>query len=208
MIEKLKSQDHNITLNISKKANSPLNIILAHGTNNDMNYGLIVKLFEHLKSKYSVVRFNFSYVDNGLKIDEAINKNEIESCIRHLGNKNIVLIGKSYGGVLSTIIASEHKFDILKVIVLGYVLHEPNNLNHIYPQEHLKGANLPISFIIGDSDPNCDLNTLKQVIPGYDIEVIKDADHSFRPTTNKATLAENEAKVVDKIDRIIEDLID
>ncbi len=208
MIEKLKSNKHSITIDISKKANSPLNIILAHGANNDMNYGLITKIFEHLKSKYFVVRFNFSYVDSGLKINDSINKNEIESCIRHLGNKNIVLIGKSYGGVLSTIIASEHKFNILKVIVLGYALHEPNHPNRIYSQEHLKGALLPISFIVGDSDPNCDLNALREIIPDYDIEVIKDADHSFRPTSNNATLAENEEKVLNKIDRIVEGLID
>ena len=206
MIKMLKSGDHYITVDISIKTNSTLNIVIAHGAKNDMNYTLIKQLFELLRLKYSVIKFNFSYVDNNLKLDENINKEEIETCIKFLGNKNIVLIGKSYGGFLSTIIASENKFDIVKVIVLGYPLHEPNRPGNVYSQKHLKNNKLPVCFINGDSDENCNLDIFQHMLPNYEIEIIKNANHSFKPISKMTSIEQNEKEVIDKIYIIIKNL--
>lgn len=195
-MEKIACGDHYINTEVSLKQNSKLNIVLSHGENNNMNYGLLVKLFDSLKVNYSIIRFNFSYIDQGLEKDDKINKMEIEACINYLGNTNIVLIGKSYGGVLSTILAAEEKQSILEVIVLGYPLHEygnPSNLNNV---SYFKNVKIPIKFIIGNKDPNCDLNIFKKILPNYKPEIIKDSDHSYRPVNEIGSLSENENKVI------------
>ena len=154
-MEKIACGDHYINAIVSIKPNSKLNIILSHGENNDMDYGLLVKLFDSLKSDYSIIRFNFSYVDGGLKKDTNINKMEIEACIKYLGGKDIVLIGKSYGGILSTRIGAEKILGILSIIVLGYPLHEYENPSNLNDVSYLKIIQIPIKFIIGEKDPNC-----------------------------------------------------
>lgn len=192
MAEKITSGKHHVNAEVSIKANSPLNIIITHGANNDMNYGLLVKLFDLLKKDYSVIRLNFSYVDQGLEKDEETNKAEIAACINYLGNKNIVLIGKSYGGVLSAMIASEGKFDIVETIILGYPLHEYGNPNNLQDTGYLKNAKVPIKFIIGDKDPNCDLDVFNRELPNYKPYIIKNSDHSYRPVGGVRSLKDNE----------------
>ena len=207
MNERIACGDHYINAEVSKKANSKLNIVISHGANNDMNYGLLVKLFDKLKVDYSVIRFNFSYVDEELERDENTNKMEIEACINYLGNKGIVLIGKSYGGFLSAMIASESKLDVLEVIILGYPLHEydnPRNLNDI---SYLKNTKIPITFIIGDKDPNCDLNVFKKVFPEYNPEIIKNSDHSYRSVNEIGNLDDNENKVMSIVSKELKSII-
>lgn len=181
--------------------------MITHGANNDMNYSLIAKLFDSLKKTYSVIRLNFSYVDQGLEKDDTINKKEIEACIEYLGNKNIVLIGKSYGGVLSTLIAAEKKFNITKVIVLGYPLHEYGNPSNLNDTSYIKIIKIPIRFIIGDKDPNCDLNVFKKVLPDYNPEIIKDSDHSYRPVNGIGNLDDNENKVISIVNEELNSII-
>ncbi len=207
MIKKITSGDHYINADVSIKANSPLNLVITHGANNDMNYGLIVKLFDLLKVNYSIIRFNFSYADQSLEKNEAINKSEIEACINLLGNKNIALIGKSYGGVLSAMIASESKFDVVKVIILGYPLHEYNNPENLQDLSYLKNVKVPIKFIIGDKDPNCDLNVFRKVLPNYNPYIIKNSDHSYRPVNESVSLSENEELVISTVVKELESII-
>jgi predicted alpha/beta-hydrolase family hydrolase len=195
-MEKIACGDHYINAVVSLKPDSVLNIIISHGENNDMDYGLLVKLFDSLKSNYSIIRFNFSYVDGGLKKDTNINKMELEACIKYFGNRHIVLIGKSYGGILSTRIAAEKMSGILGVIVLGYPLHEYNNPSNLNDVSYLKNIQIPIKFIIGDKDPNCNLGVFNKALPDYKPEIINDSDHSFRPINGIGSLNENEDKVI------------
>lgn len=207
MRELIKSGDHYITADVSIKRTSPLNIVISHGSNNDMNYKLILDLFNLLKKTYTVLRFNFSYVDHKLRKSNARNKKEIESCIKRIGNKNIVLIGKSYGGALSAMIAAENKFNILKVIVLGYPLHEWNNPENIFDYSYLKKLNGRSSILIGDNDPNCRLELFKKLIPNTNLEIIKNADHSYRPIDNTSTIEDNEKKVLKIVKRELSNII-
>lgn len=196
MIESISLGEYSINAEVSLKRGSRLNVIISHGSNNDMNYSLISKLFNRLSKDYSVARFNFSYVDQGMERGEERNMREIEACIRRLGNKNIVLVGKSYGGALSAGIASTGRFGVRRVFVLGYPLHgwnDPDRLSDISP---LRGLEDLITFIIGDSDPNCRLELFRSMLPGHSVEVIEDSDHSYRPVVGKRTLGENEDAVV------------
>lgn len=206
MRELIKSGDHYITADVSIKRTSPLNIVISHGSNNDMNYKLIFDLFNLLKKTYTVLRFNFSYVDHKLRKSNARNKKEIESCIKRIGNKNIVLIGKSYGGVLSTKIAAENKFNILKVIVLGYPLHEWNNPKKVFDYSYLKKLKGRVSILIGDNDPNCKLELFKKLLPDTHFEIIRNADHSYRPIDTTSTIGENEKAVLKIVKRELSDI--
>ncbi|MCL4380900.1 alpha/beta fold hydrolase [Candidatus Marsarchaeota archaeon] len=200
-MEMIKSSDHYITADISVKPASALNIIILHGYNNNINYKLISDLFHQLKKEYSVLRFNFSYVDQGLKKTNVRNKAEIRACIKRLGNKNIVLIGKSYGGALSAMVAAENKFDILKVIVLGYPLHEWNNPKKIFDYSYLNRLKGKVTFLIGDNDPNCNLKLFRKLLPDQTLEIIKNSDHSYRPINMTSNIEDNEKEVLKIVER-------
>ena len=199
MKERIFCIDHYIDAEISITNGSKLKVILSHGSNNDMNYSLISKLFESMSKEYSVLRFNFSYVSNRLEKDELTNKREIEACIERMGNENIVLIGKSYGGILSLSIASEGKYDIRKVIVLGYPLHEYKNSKRIFDNEAAIKFNDKTTFIIGDNDPNCELSLFNKLIPNANTKIIENSDHSYRPVDGSGSLDKNEDRVVELV---------
>ncbi len=202
-MEKIACGNHYVNAVVSLKPNSKLNIILSHGENNGMDYRLLVKLFDSLKFDYSILRFNFSYIDGGLKKDTNTNKMELETCIKYLGDRDIVLIGKSYGGILSTMIAAQKTTGILGVIVLGYPLHEYGNPGHLNDVSYLKHVKITTKFIIGDKDPNCSLETFNKVLPSYKPEIINNSDHSYRPINNVGSLDENEDKVITIVKREI-----
>ncbi|EQD50220.1 dienelactone hydrolase, partial [mine drainage metagenome] len=99
--------EYSIDAEISRKPGSKLNIVIAHGGNNNMNHSLIQKLFDAFVEKYSVLRFNFSFVKEGKATMNNVSKSEAEltACIKYIGADNVVLIGKSYGGYVSTLLA-------------------------------------------------------------------------------------------------------
>ncbi len=57
--------DGAIDMEVSRKTGSRLNIILAHGSKSNMYYSLIQKLFDAFKDNYSVLRFNFTFINGG-----------------------------------------------------------------------------------------------------------------------------------------------
>ncbi len=56
MTGKILMEGYSIDIDVSKKEGSGLNIVLAHGGNNNMNHSLIQKLFDALRREYSVLK--------------------------------------------------------------------------------------------------------------------------------------------------------
>ena len=171
-------QDYTIDADVAVNPNSDIGIIISNGSSNDMNHKIIKTLFEKLKEKYSVIRFNFSYVNGKRKRANSTNIEEIRQCMQELGSKKIVLIGKSYGGYLSTLLSTESS-RINKVIVLGYPLHKQNNPSELYPQDHLTRSRATTVFIVGDKDQYCDIPLLRKMLSSPKIHVINNSNHSF-----------------------------
>lgn len=216
MKDKIKIGGYSIDIEVEKKNGSKLNIILAHGANNDMNNSLIQKLFDQFKPNYSVLRFNFSFVGhenvNMLEIKDGSlvkrSEEELRKCVEYMGARDIVLIGKSFGGYISVLLASRQDLGIKRVIAMGYPLHKPNNPSELIEglsHSHLLAKKLPVDFIIGDSDPVWDVKQSK-MLSTYNINVINNADHSFKPIKPGATQEENEKKIVEISKSILENI--
>ncbi|MEM3875868.1 MAG: hypothetical protein QXP35_02225 [Candidatus Micrarchaeaceae archaeon] len=101
MRELIKLRDYYITADISIKRTSPLNIVISHGSNNDRNYKLILDLFNLLKKTYTVLRFNFSYVDHELRKSNARNEKEIKACLKNLNGRDLNRFHPKYQFFLS-----------------------------------------------------------------------------------------------------------
>ena len=193
--------DGAIDMEVSRKADSRLNIILAHGSKSDMHYSLIQKLFDAFKDDYSVLRFNFTFVNEGDEGDVRLSLVELIKCIEYMGRENIVLIGMSYGAYISTLLAGRKDLGVKKVIALAYPLHKIGRPGEPYPQDHMKGS-LPVEFVVGDSDHHSRIDLFGKLLPGYKVYQIKDAWHSFQDTKTGGR-EENEKRVVSIVKQIV-----
>ena len=197
-----------IEIDAAIRKGSKLNIILAHGSNVDMHYSLIQKLFDALSGEYSVLRFNFSFFGgtDEQKMDFNRSKQELEACIRYMGSKNIVIVGKSQGGYIGTLFAGRKDLGVKGVISMGYPMHEmnrPSDIRHEFPHTHLEGLSLPVEFIVGDSDPLWNVKDAPPIFANYTIHVVPNADHSYNPVRPGTTKEENEDKVVNLVKQIV-----
>lgn len=204
----IKVGDKNIEIDTAIREGSKLNIILAHGSSIDMHYSLMQKLFDALSAEYSVLRFNFSFVGgtDEQKMDFDKSKGELEACIRHMGSKDVVIVGKSLGGYIATLFAGRKDLGVKGVISMGYPMHEmnrPNDIRHEFSHKHLEGASLPVEFIIGDSDPMWNVKDAPPIFANYAIHVVPNANHSYNPVKPGVTKEENEEKVVNLVKQIV-----
>jgi predicted alpha/beta-hydrolase family hydrolase len=214
MNDEIQMDGYSIEVEVERKPESRLNVVLAHGGNNNMKNSLIQKLFDDFRNKYSTLRFNFSFADTGIDIrnisdGSAVLRStaELKKCIEYMGAKDIVLIGKSFGGYVSTLLAGNPNLGIKKVIALGYPLHKPGKPQELLEglsQAHMQMARLQVEFIIGDSDPSWDIKNAPPILSAYKINIIENADHSFKPVRPGGSLDENEKKVVELASQIIE----
>ena len=208
MEDTIKVGDKEIEIDASIREGSKLNVVLTHGSYGDMHYSLIQKLFDALSAKYSVLRFNFSFVGgtDEQKMDFERNKAELEACIKHLGSKNIAIVGKSIGGYIGTLFADRKDLGVKIVISMGYPMHEmnrPKDIRHEFSHVHLEGKSLPVEFIVGDSDPFWNVKEAPPIFANYPIHVVPNADHSYNPAKPGATKEENEEKAVSLVKSIL-----
>jgi predicted alpha/beta-hydrolase family hydrolase len=202
MLENINVGRYAITADVSIAKDPKFNVVIAHGANNDMHNDIVSGVFKALAPTSSVIRFNFSFVAGNERVDHAANTEELKACIRRLGGKNIVLIGKSYGGYLSILVASEKAFDIKSVIVLGFPLHSMEEDAEVERYMHVGKVKAAITFINGDSDPYCRREAFERALPGYKCHWIKEADHSFR-ATGAGLDEDNTEKVVSLVKEVL-----
>jgi predicted alpha/beta-hydrolase family hydrolase len=204
----IKVGDADIEIDEVIREDSKLNIILAHGSNVDMRYSLLQKLFDALSSRYSTLRFNFSFFGgtDEQKMNFEKSKAELEACIKYMGSKNIVIVGKSLGGYIGTLLAGRKDLGVKGVISMGYPMHEmnrPKDIRHEFSHAHLEGKALPVEFIIGDSDPMWKINEAPPIFANYPIHIVQNADHSYNPIKPSTTKDENEDEVVGLVQQIV-----
>ena len=179
--------------------NHELNVILAHGLYNDMHNSLIEKLFSRLMAGYNVLRFNFSFSGNPESMDTSRCVREIKAGMHFLGDKNIILIGKSVGGYVSSIAAATDSTGIKEVIALGYYLHDEGKPDKLFDQSHAKNLKTPFILIKGSDDSYCETGLFKSLFPDSKLYIIDNANHSFKPTGSSGTKEENEEKVIELV---------
>ena len=191
-----------IVAEISEKENPLFNVVIAHGANNDMNNDIISEAFNLLSADFTVLKFDFSFTVGNERVERGRDLGELRACIERLGGKNIILIGKSYGGYLSILAAEEKKYDIKSVIVLGLPLHNINGEGNFELFAPLKKGEITAYFINGDSDPYCKREIFDKELPGARSYWIAGADHSFR-AVGKGSDERNREEVVSIIKKIV-----
>lgn len=179
MIKKLIVRKVELRIETSLKKDSPLTFVLMHGLSNDMNDPLIDYVFQSIRKKYSVIRFNFSYADKGRDPDEKTDIGELRKVMQYAGSKNLILVGKSYGGYLSTFLASKEN-GVKGIISLGYPLYHKNTPKDMFQQKHLKKVETKSIFIMGQNDDRNNIKLFNKMFPKFETCVIKDVDHSFK----------------------------
>lgn len=203
MYEDLPVSDYSIKVEVSMKEGSKCSVILVHGASNDMHYPVMEMLFDELKKKCTVFRFNFSFV-NKRKPDIKENLHELRAVIRLLNPHNdIFLIGKSYGGHICLLETKDGSTPIRKTIVLGYAIHEhmnPDNVDNkfVYQLDDIKDR---IVFVLGDNDPKCTLAKFKELLPEVKYFALP-GNHSFKDKTGKIP-RENIERIVDIVNKEI-----
>lgn len=164
----------------SKKFNAVLDIpanpcetsaIISHGANNDIFNPLLEKMALKLCNKNIVVlRFNFPYRYENRKSPDTpkvLKSSWLEAYNfmkdhPQFGSKNMITIGKSLGGRISSELCAEKKIEPKMMVFLGYPMHAPGKLDQT-KDEHLYNINSKMLFLSGTKDPLCNKDILKRV---------------------------------------------
>lgn len=101
--------------------------------------------------------------------------------LREVAGSEIVLAGRSMGGRMSTILASQGE-PCLGVVVYGYPLHPAGKPDRLRV-DHLPDMTVPALFVTGTRDALALPDLVERylmALPSATVELVSDADHSFR----------------------------
>jgi predicted alpha/beta-hydrolase family hydrolase len=90
--------------------------------------------------------------------------------------------GKSMGGRMSSLAASEDRIDVRGLVFFGFPLH-PAKRPSTSRADHLSRVRVPMLFLQGTRDTLCDLDLLRPILEGLGprarLQVLEGADHGF-----------------------------
>ena len=200
--------------------NARTRFILAHGSGSDMDSPLLKSMAINLASQikldggFSVVRFNFPYIDSIKKSGKRRPPDRADKLMESFqqiiqqqietGAKVLFIGGKSMGGRIASMLCDEEA-QIKGLICLGYPFHpsaKPDKLR----TKHLYDLQTPCLICQGERDRFGNRNE----VSSYDLpEIIqikwmKDGDHSFVPRKKSGiTEADNLLHATEEVARFI-----
>ncbi|MCK6265326.1 alpha/beta fold hydrolase [Vibrio sp. ZSDE26] len=185
--------------------------IFAHGAGADMNHDFMKQVTKGLvKEGIQVIRFNFPYMikraedgkrrppDRAPKLLEAF-----QHVMNELGDKPIVIGGKSMGGRMASLLADDEQ--VAGIACLGYPFHPPGKPEK-YKGEHLATLSKPCLILQGERDTMGKKEEFAEFALSKSIAVnfLPDGDHSFKPRVRSGfTEAQNIALTVEKLSQFI-----
>lgn len=165
-------------------------LVFAHGAGAGINHKFMNtaanKLADH---GIATFRFNFPYMEKGKKspdpqpILKKTVRSAIETATDLAGGLPILAGGKSLGGRMTSMAASENPLPNVKGIVFfGFPLHAPGKPS-AERAEHLMKVTVPMLFLQGTRDNLADLNLLQPVCRKLGdkstLHIVEGGDHSF-----------------------------
>jgi predicted alpha/beta-hydrolase family hydrolase len=171
-------------------------LLLAHGSNNDLDHSLLAYLAARLAETagIAVLRFNFAYAERGA--DSPDSALILEAAFRaaharlasgfYVAGVPVFVGGKSLGGRVAAEMVSRRSegdgVNAVGLVELGYPLHAPGRSDRINLKP-LRHIDIPSLFCIGSHDPFCDLELLRPALPGLvvpgELYVVEGGDHSL-----------------------------
>src|SRR5687768_12734248 len=162
--------------------------VAAHGAGSHRDHRSMLELSAVLRANgLDVVRFNFFYREKGARAPDRMP--QLQACFRAvadqvratLGNKKLVIGGRSMGGRAASMLAAEG-FACDGLLLLAYPLHpagKPEKLR----DAHLAQIRVPVLCFNGTRDALCRRDLMEQALKGlsWQMHWLEGATHSFRP---------------------------
>jgi predicted alpha/beta-hydrolase family hydrolase len=189
-------------------------IVLAHGAGASMDTPFMNFFATGLADRgFRVARFEFPYMAAKRRTGKAkppdrepVLRETWLKVIEKLGQKGLVIGGKSMGGRIVSLIADEA--GVAGLVCLGYPFH-PVGKSDKLRVEHLRAIKTPTLIVQGERDPfgNREEVAMYNLPPAVRVEWITDGDHSFKPRKSSGTTeAENWQTAIDEIVAFLESL--
>jgi len=165
-------------------------LVFAHGAGAGMRHAFMEGMVERLGAQgIATLRYQFPYWEQGKRrpdpqpiLLETVRAAvaAAEACAPELP---LFAGGKSMGGRMTTLAASEEPLDAVRGIVLfGFPLHRPGPPDRARAK-HLSAVSVPMLFLQGTRDTLADLESMRAVCEGLGdkatLHVEEGADHSF-----------------------------
>jgi hypothetical protein len=172
-------------------------VLISHGAGGDMMTPLLVQTAQGLNENgFLTLRWNFGYVEAG-RAPSAGGKKELPEMVaavdfltERAGKAPLILLGKSFGGRLSTHIAAE-RADIAALVLYGLPVRGIGKNPKPRDWSHLAKIKADVLFITGDKDKLCPLAELaaaqSHLSKPFQSEVVP-GDHSYKPRGEAAAL--------------------
>jgi predicted alpha/beta-hydrolase family hydrolase len=166
-------------------------LVLAHGAGAGMRHPFLETLSRELAAAgVATLRYQFPYMEHQRRAPDRPNvltetvRAAVRAAIEHAPDLPLLAGGKSMGGRMTSLAASEQPLERVRGLVfLGFPLHAPKKPG-TQRAEHLKSVRLPMLFLQGTRDPLADLDLLRPICtslgPSATLHIIDTADHSFR----------------------------
>jgi len=189
-------------MHIDGPPNARTRLILAHGSGADMNSTFMNTMAQDLSAQvkitggFSVVRFNFPYMNSIIKSGIKRPPDRVEKLIESYKNvitlqiedgaQELIIGGKSLGGRIASMVC-DSEASVKALVCLGYPFHPPGKAEKLRT-EHLYKLQTQSLICQGDRD----IFGNKKEVPGYklpdnlQIHWINDGDHSFIPRKKSA----------------------
>ena len=185
-------------------------VLFAHGAGADMQHAFMATIAQGMAvGGVDVVRFNFPYVQqrqlDGTRRPPnrapellADFQQQLQLAIELLQPAHIILMGKSMGGRIATMLAADNLPEIVRgIICLGYpFLPKGKTAPRLAA---LQACRLPVMIYQGERDSFGDQRQLQQwsLPASVQLQWVSDGDHSFQPRKSASvTLAENFTSVI------------
>jgi predicted alpha/beta-hydrolase family hydrolase len=164
--------------------------VLAHGAGAGMRHPFLETLSRELAATgVATLRYQFPYMEHRRTAPDRPNvltetvRAAMRAAIERDPKLPIFAGGKSMGGRMTSLAASQQKLDGVRgLIFVGFPLHPPNKPG-IERAEHLQGVGLPMLFLQGTRDTLAKLELLRPVCdrlgPSATLHIVDTADHSF-----------------------------
>jgi predicted alpha/beta-hydrolase family hydrolase len=165
-------------------------LVLAHGAGAGMNHTFMSATANQLADdNVATLRYQFPYMEQRRGVPDkqplltATVAAAVATATRLAPDLLLFAGGKSMGGRMTSIAASEQKLEGVRgLIFFGFPLHPPKRPS-IKRAEHLQLVKMPMLFLQGTRDDLADLTLLRPICEGLGpqitLHVIESADHSF-----------------------------
>ncbi len=190
-------------------------IALAHGAGAGISHPFMIGVAQNLSRRgIASFRYQFPYMEKGKRAPDhqpillKTVRSAVEAARKHGEDLPLLAGGKSLGGRMTSIIASQEALpDVQGIVFLGFPLHAPGRPSD-ERGEHLFKIVLPMLFLQGTRDKLADLALLRPLCDRLKeqgtatLHVIEGADHSFHVPRKSGRTDED---VLEELGQVIAD---